>query len=135
MPPPNPRNSSQSNQPRIAINPVKKPPAKKTNTPTITLPATPTITLPTTPTPTPTPTVRTPPIRSVRTPPTPKINLSTSTEPKLTLPTYSTGFTSNQRNQPQTTANNNYSQEDNFLKKYPQILLVIPLILIIMSKK
>ena len=106
----------------------RPPPAKKTNTPTITLPTTPTITLPT-----PTPIVRTPPIRSVRNPPTPKINLSTSTEPKLTLPTYSTGFTSNQRYQ--STANNNYSQEDNFLKKYPQILLVIPLILIIMSKK
>ena len=72
----------------------RQPPAKKTNTPTITLP--------TTPTPT------------VKVTPTPKINLSTSTEPKLTLPSYSGGFTSNQRNQPQTTANNNYSQEDNF---------------------
>ena len=98
----------------------RPPPAKKTITPTITLPTTPTITLPTTPT--------------VKVTPTPKINLSKSTEPKLTLPTYSTGgFTSNQKYQ--STANNNYNQEDNFLKKYPQILLVIPLILIILSKK
>ena len=52
-------------------------------------PTTPTITLPTTPT----PTVRNPPIRSVKVTPTPKINLLKSTEPKLTLPTYSTGFT------------------------------------------
>ena len=110
----------------------RQPPAKQTNTPIITLPTTPTPTVKATPI----RSVRTPPIRSVRTPPTPKINLSTSTEPKLTLPTYSTGgFTSNQRNQLQTTANYNYSQEDNFLKKYPQILLLLPLILIIMSKK
>ena len=122
MPPPsNPRNSRTNYTPTV-INPVKKPPAKKTNTPTITLPATPTITLPTTPTPTPTVSQ-------------PKINLSKSTEPKLTLPSYSGGFTSNQRNQPQTTANNNYSQEDNFLKKYPQVLLLLPLILIILYKK
>ena len=115
MPPPsNPRNSRTNYTPTV-INPVKKP----TTTPKITLPKTPTVKV------TPTP--------SVKVTPTPKINLSKSTEPKLTLPTYSTGFTSNQRYQ--STANNNYSQEDNFLKKYPQILLVIPLILIIMSKK
>ena len=123
MPPPSTKNSRTS-----YLANRRPPPAKQTNTPIITLP--------TTPTPTPTPTVRKPPIRSVRNPPTtPKINLSTSTEPKLTLPTYSTGgFTSNQKYQ-STANNNNYSQEDNFLKKYPQILLVIPLILIIMSKK
>ena len=103
----------------------RQPPVKKaTNTPTITLPTTPT----------PTRSVRNPPTRSVRNPPTPKITLSTASEPKLTLPTYSGGFTSNQKNQTQTTANNNYSQEDNFLKKYPQVLLVIPLIIIILSK-
>ena len=120
-PPSNPRNSSQSNQPRIAINPVKKP-TTTVSQPKVTLPKTPTVQV------TPTP--------SVKVTTTPKITLSTSTEPNLILPSYSTGgFTSNQRNQPQTTANNNYSQEDNFLKKYPQVLLVIPLILIILSKK
>ena len=98
----------------------RQPPAKQTNTPIITLPTTPT------------PTVKATPIRSVKVTPTPKINLSKSTEPKLTLPTYSTGFTSNQRYQ--STANNNYSQEDNFFKKYPQLLLAIPLIIIILSK-
>ena len=81
----------------------RQPTVRTPPTPKITLPSTPIITLPTTPTP------------SVKTPPTPKITLSTSTEPKLTLPTYSTGgFTSNQRNQPQAAANNNYSQEHNF---------------------
>ena len=132
MPPPsNPRNSSQSNQPRIAINPVKKPtttakvttPTVKVTTPTVKVTPTPKINLSTT----------TPKITLSTS--TPKITLSTTSEPKLTLPTYSTGgFTSNQRNQTQTTANNNYSQEDNFLKNYPQILLVIPLIIIILSK-
>ena len=98
-PPSNPRNSSQSNQPRIAINPVKKPtttakvttPTVKVTTPTVKVTPTPKINLSTT---------------------TPKITLSTASEPKLTLPTYSTGFTSNQRYQ--STANNNYSQEDDF---------------------
>ena len=103
---------------------VKTPPT----TPKITLPTTPKITLST-------PTVRNPPTPKINLPTsTPKITLSTTSEPKLTLPTYSGGFTSNQKNQTQTTANNNYSQEDNFLKKYPQILLVIPLIIIILSK-
>ena len=101
----------------------RQPPVKKaTNTPSITLPTTPKINLSTT----------TPKITLSTT--TPKITLQTASEPKLTLPTYSGGFTSNQKNQTQTTANNNYSQEDNFLKKYPQILLVIPLIIIILSK-
>ena len=118
MPPPsNPRNSRTNYTPTV-INPVKKP----TTTPKITLPKTPTVKV--TPTPTPTPTVS-----------QPKITLSTASEPKLTLPSYSGGFSSYpQRNQTQATANNNYSQEDNFLKKYPQILLVIPLIIIILSK-
>ena len=128
--PPSTKNSRTSYLANRRQPTVRNPPT----TPKITLPSTPTITLPTTPTPT--RSVRTPPTRSVRTPPTPKITLSTSTEPKLTLPTYSTGgFTSNQKNQTQTTANNNYSQEDNFLKKYPQILLVIPLIIILSKNK
>jgi len=118
--PPSTKNSRTS----YLANRRQPPPAR--NPPKITLPTTPTITLPPTP--------------SVKVTPTPKINLSKSSEPKLTLPTYSTGggFTSNQRYQTQTNANNNNnnnSQEDNFLKKYPQVLLVIPLILIILSKK
>ena len=81
MAPANPRNS-QSNQPKIVRKP---PPAKKTNTPTLTLPATtPAITL-STPTPTPKITLSTS---------TPKITLSTASEPKLTLPSYSGGFSS-----------------------------------------
>ena len=111
-PPINPLNSRSNYKPSV-INPVKKPTATVSQ-PKVTLPKTPTVKVTT----------------------TPKITLSTASEPKLTLPSYSTGGFSSypQRNQTQTTANNNYSQEDNFLKKYPQILLVIPLIIIILSK-
>ena len=120
--PPSTKNSRTS----YLANRRQPPPAR--NPPKITLP-TPTISQPK---------ITLPPTPSVKVTPTPKINLSKSTEPKLTLPSYSTGgFTSNQRYQTQTNANNNNnnnSQEDNFLKKYPQVLLVIPLILIILSK-
>ena len=119
--PPSTKNSRTSYLANRRQPPVRNPPT----TPKITLPKTPTVKVTPTPTPTPTPTVS-----------QPKITLSTAFEPKLTLPSYSTGgFTSNQRNQTTANNNNNNSQEDNFLKKYPQILLVIPLILIIMSKK
>ena len=71
---------------------------------------------------------------------TPVQTISTPTAiiPKITLPTYSgpsgTAYTSYPtiQKQPETLSADN--KEENILKKYPQLLLFIPLILIILSK-
>jgi hypothetical protein len=74
---------------------------------------------------------------------TPVQTISTPTTiiPKITLPTYSgpsgTAYTSYPtiQKQPETlSASTDQIQEENIFKKYPQLLLFIPLILIILSK-
>ena len=63
----------------------------------------------------------------------------TAIMPKITLPTYSgpsgTAYTSYPTIQKQPETLSASIQEDNILKKYPQLLLFIPLIIIILSKK
>ena len=71
---------------------------------------------------------------------TPVQTISTPTAiiPKITLPTYSgpsgTAYSSYPTIQKQPEALSTDNKEENILKKYPQLLLFIPLILIILSK-
>ena len=70
--------------------------------------------------------------------PTPTQITPTAIIPKITLPTYSgaTAYTSYPTIQrTETSLTTDQIQEDNILKKYPQLLLFIPLIIIILSKK
>jgi hypothetical protein len=74
------------------------------------------------------------------TPPTSTTQITpTAIIPKITLPTYSgpsgTAYTSYPTIQKQPETLSASIQEDNILKKYPQLLLFIPLIIIILSKK
>jgi len=75
------------------------------------------------------------------TPPTSTTQITpTAIIPKITLPTYSgpsgTAYTSYPTIQrTETSLTTDQIQEDNILKKYPQLLLFIPLIIIILSKK
>ena len=74
------------------------------------------------------------------TPPTTTTQITpTAIIPKITLPTYSgpsgTAYTSYPTIQKQPETLSASIQEDNILKKYPQLLLFIPLIIIILSKK
>ena len=70
---------------------------------------------------------------------TPTAITPTAIIPKITLPTYSgpsgahTSYPTIQK-QPETLSTDNDNKEENILKKYPQLLLFIPLILIILSK-
>ena len=69
---------------------------------------------------------------------TPPVITPSSIMPKITLPSYSgssvqTSYPTIQK-QPETlSASTDQIQEENILKKYPQLLLFIPLILIILS--
>ena len=71
-------------------------------------------------------------------PPVQTISTPTAIIPKITLPTYSgpsgTAYTSYPTIQKQPEAVSTDNKEENILKKYPQLLLFIPLILIILSK-
>ena len=72
------------------------------------------------------------------TPPTTTTQITpTAIIPKITLPTYSgaTAYTSYPTIQKHPETLSASIQEDNILKKYPQLLLFIPLIIIILSKK
>ena len=73
------------------------------------------------------------------TPPTSTTQITpTSIIPKITLPTYSgaTAYTSYPTIQrTETSLTTDQIIEDNIVKKYPQLLLFIPLIIIILSKK
>ena len=75
------------------------------------------------------------------TPPTTTTQITpTAIIPKITLPIYSgatayTSYPTIQRTETSLTTNTDQIQEDNILKKYPQLLLFIPLIIIILSKK
>ena len=60
--------------------------------------------------------------------------------PKIILPSYSgpttsTSYPNIQKTETSLTANTNNNQEENIFKKYPQLLLFIPLLIIIISKK
>ena len=75
------------------------------------------------------------------TPPTTTTQITpTAIIPKITLPTYNgpsgTAYTSYPTIQrTETSLTTDQIQEDNIFKKYPQLLLFIPLIIIILSKK
>ena len=73
------------------------------------------------------------------TPPTTTTQITpTAIIPKITLPTYSgaTAYTSYPTIQrTETSLTTDQIIEDNILKKYPQLFLFIPLIIIILSKK
>ena len=75
------------------------------------------------------------------TPPTSTTQITpTAIIPKINLPTYSgatayTSYPTIQRTETSLTTNTDQIQEDNIFKKYPQLLLFIPLIIIILSKK
>ena len=108
--PPSTKNSRTSYLANRRQPTVRNPPT----TPKITLPTTPKINLSTT---TPKITLSTSTPKITLSTSTPKITLPTASEPKLTLPSYSTGgFTSDQRNQTQTTVNSNDNNQENFLK-------------------
>ena len=72
---------------------------------------------------------------------TPPVITPTAIIPKITLPTYSgpsgtayTSYPTIQKQPEALSASTDQIQEENILKKYPQLLLFIPLILIILSK-
>jgi hypothetical protein len=71
---------------------------------------------------------------------TPPVITPTAIIPKITLPTYSgpsgTAYSSYPtiQKQPEALSADTDNKEENILKKYPQLLLFIPLILIILSK-
>ena len=69
---------------------------------------------------------------------TPPVITPSSIMPKITLPSYSgpsaqTSYPTIQK-QPEALSTSTDNKEENILKKYPQLLLFIPLILIILSK-
>ena len=71
---------------------------------------------------------------------TPPVITPSAIIPKITLPTYSgpsgTAYSSYPtiQKQPEALSADTDNKEENILKKYPQLLLFIPLILIILSK-
>ena len=71
---------------------------------------------------------------------TPPVITPSAIIPKITLPTYSgpsgTTYTSYPtiQKQPEALSADTDNKEENILKKYPQLLLFIPLLLIILSK-